>query len=123
VVDDFGDVLNPLMLAGQVHGGAVQGIGQALMEEVRFDAEGQMLTASFMDYAMPRAADVPSFSFETRNVRCVTNALGVKGAGEAGAIGACPAVMNALVDALKRAGKPTCIDMPATPTKLRKLIA
>ena len=123
VVDDFGDVLNPLMLAGQVHGGAVQGIGQALMEEVRFDAEGQMLTASFMDYAMPRAADVPSFSFETRNVRCVTNALGVKGAGEAGAIGACPAVMNALVDALKRAGKPTCIDMPATPAKLRKLIA
>jgi carbon-monoxide dehydrogenase large subunit len=123
VVDDFGDVLNPLMLAGQVHGGAVQGIGQALMEEVRFDAEGQMLTASFMDYAMPRAADVPSFSFETRNVRCVTNALGVKGAGEAGAIGACPAVMNALVDALRRAGKPTCIDMPATPAKLRKLIA
>jgi carbon-monoxide dehydrogenase large subunit len=123
VVDDFGDVLNPLMLAGQVHGGAVQGIGQALMEEVRFDAEGQMLTASFMDYAMPRAADVPSFSFETRNVRCVTNALGVKGAGEAGAIGACPAVMNALVDALKRAGKPTFIDMPATPAKLRKLIA
>jgi carbon-monoxide dehydrogenase large subunit len=93
------------------------------MEEVRFDAEGQMLTASFMDYAMPRAADVPSFSFETRNVRCVTNALGVKGAGEAGAIGACPAVMNALVDALRRAGKPTCIDMPATPAKLRKLIA
>jgi carbon-monoxide dehydrogenase large subunit len=123
VVDDFGDTLNPHMLAGQVHGGAVQGIGQALMEEVRFDADGQMLTATYMDYAMPRAADVPSFHFETRNVPCVTNALGVKGAGEAGAIGACPAVMNAIVDALKRAGKPTCIDMPATPPKLLKLIA
>lgn len=123
VVDDFGDTLNPHMLAGQVHGGAVQGIGQALMEEVRFDADGQMLTATYMDYAMPRAADVPSFHFETRNVPCVTNALGVKGAGEAGAIGACPAVMNAIVDALKRAGKPTCIDMPATPPKLLRLIS
>lgn len=122
VVDDFGDTLNPHMLAGQVHGGAVQGIGQALMEEVKFDSSGQMLTATYMDYAMPRAADSPSFHFETRNVRCVTNALGVKGAGEAGAIGACPAVMNAVVDALKRAGKSTCIDMPATPAKLMKLI-
>jgi aerobic carbon-monoxide dehydrogenase large subunit len=123
VVDDFGMTLNPLMLAGQVHGGAVQGIGQALMEEVKFDQSGQMLTATYMDYAMPRAADAPTFSFETRNVRCVTNALGVKGAGEAGAIGACPAVMNAVADALARAGKATCIDMPATPQKLRRLIA
>ena len=123
VVDDFGDTLNPLMLAGQVHGGAVQGIGQALMEEVRFDSSGQMLTASYMDYAMPRAADAPNFSFETRNVRCVTNALGVKGAGEAGAIGACPAVMNAITDALTRAGKSTQLQMPATAPKLRKLIA
>ncbi len=123
VVDDFGDTLNPLMLAGQVHGGAVQGIGQALMEEVKFDSSGQMLTASYMDYAMPRAADAPSFSFSTRNVRCVTNALGVKGAGEAGAIGACPAVMNAVADALSRGGKSTVVDMPATPAKLRKLIA
>ena len=93
------------------------------MEEVSFDDSGQMLTATYMDYAMPRAADAPNFSFETRNVRCVTNALGVKGAGEAGAIGACPAVMNAIVDALHRAGKPTTIDMPATPPKLRRLIA
>ncbi len=123
VVDDFGETLNPLMLAGQVHGGAVQGIGQALMEEVRFDADGQMLTASYMDYAMPRAADAPNFSFETRNVRCVTNALGVKGAGEAGAIGACPAVMNAIADALTRAGKSTQLQMPATAPKLRKLIS
>jgi carbon-monoxide dehydrogenase large subunit len=122
VVDDFGDTLNPHMLAGQVHGGSVQGIGQALMEEVRFSEEGQMITASYMDYAMPRAADAPNFHFETRNVRCVTNALGVKGAGEAGAIGACPAVMNAITDALARAGKPTCIDMPATPQKLMRLI-
>ena len=118
VVDDFGMTLNPTMLQGQVHGGAAQGIGQALMEEIRFDAEGQMLTATFMDYALPRAIDIPSFHFETRNVRCVTNALGVKGAGEAGAIGACPAVMNAMVDALDRAAGIKAIDMPATPLKV-----
>jgi carbon-monoxide dehydrogenase large subunit len=118
VVDDFGETLNPDMLRGQVHGGSVQGIGQALMEEIRFDAEGQMLTATFMDYALPRAVDVPSFHFETRNVRCVTNAIGVKGAGEAGAIGACPAVMNAMVDALNRAAGIKAIDMPATPIKV-----
>ena len=85
---------------------------------VRFDADGQMLTATFMDYALPRAADIPNFHFETRNVRCVTNALGVKGAGEAGAIGACPAVMNAMVDALHRAAGIKEIDMPATPLKV-----
>jgi carbon-monoxide dehydrogenase large subunit len=118
VVDDFGVTLNPLMLQGQVHGGAAQGIGQALMEEIRFDAEGQMLTATFMDYALPRAIDIPNFHFETRNVRCVTNAIGVKGAGEAGAIGACPAVMNAMVDALDRAAGIKAIDMPATPQKV-----
>ena len=118
VVDDFGVTLNPLMLMGQVHGGAGQGIGQALMEEIRFDAEGQMLTATFMDYALPRAVDIPNFHFETRNVRCVTNAIGVKGAGEAGAIGACPAVMNAMVDALDRAAGIKAIDMPATPIKV-----
>ncbi|AOO83194.1 xanthine dehydrogenase family protein molybdopterin-binding subunit [Bosea vaviloviae] len=118
VVDDFGVTLNPIMLQGQVHGGAAQGIGQALMEEIRFDTEGQMLTATFMDYALPRAVDVPNFHFETRNVRCLTNALGVKGAGEAGAIGACPAVMNAMVDALDRAAGIKAIDMPATPIKV-----
>jgi carbon-monoxide dehydrogenase large subunit len=106
------------MLQGQVHGGAAQGIGQALMEEIRFDSSGQMLTATFMDYALPRAIDIPNFHFETRNVRCVTNALGVKGAGEAGAIGACPAVMNAMVDALDRAAGIKAIDMPATPLKV-----
>jgi carbon-monoxide dehydrogenase large subunit len=118
VVDDFGVTLNPIMLQGQVHGGAAQGIGQALMEEIRFDDSGQMLTATFMDYALPRAADIPNFHFETRNVPCVTNAIGVKGAGEAGAIGACPAVMNAMVDALNRAAGITAIDMPATPPKV-----
>ncbi len=104
VVDDFGVTLNPLLLAGQVHGGAVQGIGQALMERTVYDRDsGQLVTASLMDYALPRAADTPSFAFETRNVPCKTNLLGVKGAGEAGAIGSCPAVMNAIVDALWRA--------------------
>jgi carbon-monoxide dehydrogenase large subunit len=118
VVDDFGVTLNPLMLQGQVHGGAAQGIGQALMEEIRFDPDGQMLTATFMDYALPRAIDVPNFHFETRNVRCLTNAIGVKGAGEAGAIGACPAVMNAMVDALDHAAGIKAMDMPATPLKV-----
>jgi carbon-monoxide dehydrogenase large subunit len=118
VVDDFGMTLNPIMLQGQVHGGAAQGIGQALMEEIRFDSSGQMLTATFMDYALPRAIDIPNFHFETRNVPCVTNAIGVKGAGEAGAIGACPAVMNAMVDALNRAAGIKAIDMPATPAKV-----
>jgi aerobic carbon-monoxide dehydrogenase large subunit len=114
VVDDFGVTLNPLMLAGQVHGGAVQGLGQALMERAVYNADGQLVTASLMDYALPRAADVPAFAFETRNVKCATNPLGVKGAGEAGAIGSCPAVMNAIVDALWRAYRVSHIDMPAT---------
>jgi carbon-monoxide dehydrogenase large subunit len=115
VVDDFGVTLNPLMLAGQVHGGAVQGVGQALMENTVYDKDsGQLLTASLMDYALPRAIDAPAFTFETRNVRCTTNVLGVKGAGEAGAIGSCPAVMNAVVDALWRAYRIRHIDMPAS---------
>ena len=97
VVDDFGATLNPLLLAGQVHGGTVQGIGQALMENTVYDADsGQLVSASLMDYALPRAADIPPLAFETRNVPCRTNPLGVKGAGEAGAIGSCPAVMNAI---------------------------
>ncbi len=119
VVDDFGMTLNPLLLAGQVHGGSVQGIGQALMERTVYDPEsGQLITASLMDYALPRAADVPAFRFETRNVRCRTNPLGVKGAGEAGAIGSCPAVMNAVVDALWRAFRIRHLDMPATPERI-----
>jgi carbon-monoxide dehydrogenase large subunit len=119
IVDDFGATLNPLMLAGQVHGGTVQGIGQALMEDTVYDkASGQLLSASFMDYAMPKATDAPDFVFETRNVPCATNPLGVKGAGEAGAIGSCPAIMNAVVDALWRTHKIKNIDMPATPQKV-----
>jgi carbon-monoxide dehydrogenase large subunit len=122
VVDDFGVTLNPLMLAGQVHGGAVQGLGQALMERAVYNDDGQLVTASLMDYALPRAADAPSFAFETRNVKCVTNALGVKGAGEAGAIGSCPALMNAIVDALWRAFRIRHIDMPATAERVWQAI-
>jgi carbon-monoxide dehydrogenase large subunit len=123
IVDDFGVTLNPLMLAGQVHGGAVQGIGQALMERTVYDKDsGQLVTATLMDYALPRAKDIPGFTFETRNVRCATNPLGVKGAGEAGAIGSCPAVINAVVDALWRAYKIRHVDMPATPERLWAVI-
>jgi carbon-monoxide dehydrogenase large subunit len=119
VVDDFGMTLNPLMLAGQIHGGAVQGIGQALMEDTVYDpSSGQLLSASLMDYALPRASDSPSFAFETHNVPCATNPLGVKGAGEAGAIGSCPAVMNAILDALWRNFRIRDLDMPATPQKV-----
>jgi aerobic carbon-monoxide dehydrogenase large subunit len=124
VVDDFGATLNPLLLAGQVHGGAVQGIGQALMEDTVYDsATGQLLSASFMDYAMPRAEHAPDFVFETRNVPCRTNPLGVKGAGEAGAIGSCPAVMNAIVDSLWRRYRIRHVDMPATPRRIWEAIA
>lgn len=123
IVDDFGATLNPLMLAGQVHGGTVQGIGQALMEDTVYDpASGQLLSASFMDYAMPRAADAPDFIFETRNTPCKTNPLGVKGAGEAGAIGSCPSVMNAVIDALWRAYRIRHIDMPATAQRVWQAI-
>ncbi len=115
IVDDFGVTLNPLLLAGQVHGGAMQGIGQALMEQVVYSpTDGQLVTGTFMDYALPRAADGPSFVFETHNVPCKTNPLGVKGAGEAGAIGSCPAVVNAVIEGLWREYKIDHIDMPAT---------
>jgi carbon-monoxide dehydrogenase large subunit len=115
IVDDFGVTLNPLLLEGQVHGGAMQGIGQALMEQVVYSpTDGQLVTGTFMDYALPRAADGPAFVFETHNVPCKTNPLGVKGAGEAGAIGSCPAVVNAIIDALWREYKIDHIDMPAT---------
>jgi carbon-monoxide dehydrogenase large subunit len=118
IVDDFGVTMNPLLLAGQVHGGAAQGIGQALHERTVYDTGGQLVTASFMDYRLPRAADIPNFHFETRNVPSTTNVLGMKGAGEAGAIGACPAVMNAVADALARAYGSVPIDMPATPDRV-----
>jgi carbon-monoxide dehydrogenase large subunit len=115
VVDDFGFTLNPLLLAGQVHGGIAQGAGQALMERALFDDDGQLLTASFLDYSVPRADNLPVFDFETRNVPSTTNPMGLKGAGEAGSIGSTPAVMNAVADALWRAYRIEHIDMPATP--------
>jgi aerobic carbon-monoxide dehydrogenase large subunit len=119
IVDDFGVTLNPLLLAGQVHGGTMQGIGQALMEQAVYDPkDGQLVTGTFMDYALPRAADGASISFETHNIPCKTNPLGVKGAGEAGAIGSCPAVVNAVIDALWREYKIDHIDMPATPERV-----
>ncbi len=115
IVDDFGVTLNPLLLAGQIHGGVMQGIGQALMEQAVYDPkDGQLVTGTFMDYALPRAADGPSFRFETHNVPCKTNPLGVKGAGEAGAIGSCPAVVNAIIEGLWREYRIDHIDMPAT---------
>jgi carbon-monoxide dehydrogenase large subunit len=118
IVDDFGVTLNPLLLMGQIHGGVAQGIGQALHERTVYDSEGQLVTASFTDYRLPRAADIPDIRFETRNVPSTTNIMGMKGAGEAGAIGACPAVMNAVVDALQRACGIRHIDMPATPDRV-----
>lgn len=122
IVDDFGATLNPLLLAGQVHGGVAQGIGQALMERAVYDERGQLLTASLMDYWLPRADDLPSFAFETRNIPSTTNPLGFKGAGEAGSIGSTPAVMNAVGDALWRAYRVDHIDMPATPQAVYRAI-
>ncbi len=122
VVDDFGRVVNPLTLAGQVHGGSAQGIGQALLEACVYDhASGQLLTGSFMDYALPRASDVPTFNFAYNEIPCTANPLGVKGAGEAGAIGAPPAVINAVLDALWSLGVRR-IDMPATPERIWQAI-
>ena len=118
IVDDFGMTVNPVLLLGQIHGGVVQGVAQCLSEGVVYSEDGQLLTASFMDYAVPRAGDMPFFDFETRNVPSTTNAMGIKGAGEAGTIGACPAAMNALVDALDRARGVRHIEMPATPQRV-----
>lgn len=122
VCDDFGMTLNPLLLQGQVHGGIAQGVGQALMEQTVYDHEGQLLTASLMDYQLPRAENLVKFDFETRNVPSTTNPLGLKGAGEAGSIGSTPAVVNAVIDALSPYGV-TGIDMPATPSKIFGKIA
>jgi carbon-monoxide dehydrogenase large subunit len=119
VVDDFGRAVNPLLLEGQVHGGTVQGIGQALLEHAVYDPESaQLLTGSFMDYAMPRAEDVPALECGFHHVPCATNPLGVKGAGEAGAVGAPAAVMNAIVDALNPKTGVKHLDMPATREKI-----
>lgn len=122
IVDDFGATVNPLLLAGQVHGGVVQGLGQALTEETVFSEDGQLVTASFMDYSMPRADLTPFIDFETRNVPSTTNAMGIKGAGEAGTIGAAPAAINAVTDALNRAYGIDHIEMPATPMRIWQTI-
>jgi carbon-monoxide dehydrogenase large subunit len=123
VVDDFGRIINPLLLEGQVHGGVAQGIGQALLEHAIYDSEnGQLLAGSFMDYAMPHARNLPSFAFSTHNVPTAANPLGVKGAGEAGAVGAPPAVINAVVDALHRRVGSRHIDMPATPHRVWQML-
>lgn len=117
VVDDFGRVVNPLLLAGQVHGGVAQGAGQALMEHAVYDEFGQLLTGSFMDYCMPRADDLPPIDFSTIEIPCRNNPLGMKGAGEAGTVGSLAAVMNAVVDALSDTGLKH-LDMPATPLRV-----
>lgn len=123
IVDDFGVTVNPMLLAGQVHGGVVQSVGQALLEHTVYDESGQLLTATFLDYCMPRADDMAPIVFETRNVPSTTNMLGIKGAGEAGTVGALPAVMNAVVDALDRGAGIRHIDMPATPARVWAAIA
>jgi aerobic carbon-monoxide dehydrogenase large subunit len=116
-VNDFGTVINPLIVEGQLHGGVVQGIGQALMEKTVYDGDGQLLTGSFMDYAMPRAGDVPSFVLADHPSPATTNPLGVKGCGEAGCAGALTSVMNAVIDALSVHGI-RHLDMPLTPSQI-----
>ena len=120
VVDDVGTVMNPLLLKGQIHGGVAQGLGQAVMEDLRYEA-GQNVTSTFMDYAMPRADDLPAIEVNSNPVPTATNPLGVKGAGEAGTVGALPAVTNAVVDALSTLGV-THIEMPATPERIWRAI-
>ena len=121
VVDDVGTVLNPLLLKGQIVGGVAQGVGQVLMEDIHFDRDGQLVTGSFMDYAMPRATDISAVEVKSNPVPTKTNPLGVKGAGEAGCVGAMPAVANALVDALAHLGV-RHIEMPATPERIWRTI-
>jgi carbon-monoxide dehydrogenase large subunit len=116
-VNDFGTLVNPMIVEGQMHGGVVQGIGQAFMEQAVYDDEGQLLTGSFMDYAMPRAADVPSFTLADHGVPTKTNPLGVKGCGEAGCAGGLPCAMNAVLDALADHGV-RHVDMPLTPFRI-----
>jgi carbon-monoxide dehydrogenase large subunit len=121
-VDDYGVMVNPMIVEGQAHGAMVQGIGQALMEQAVYDAgSGQMVTASFMDYALPRAGQLPAFALAFNPTRCTTNPLGVKGCGEAGAIAAFPAIVNAVLDALRPLGVEN-FDGPATPSRIWRAI-
>jgi carbon-monoxide dehydrogenase large subunit len=116
--DDFGNIVNPMIVEGQVHGGIAQGVGQALLEGCVYDEDGQLVTGSYMDYAMPRADNLPNFTVDTQVTPCPHNPLGVKGCGEAGAIAAPAAVMNAVTGAMRAAGVTKPIDMPATPSKV-----
>ena len=123
VTDDVGKAVNPMIVAGQVHGGVAQGLGQALLEHTAYDPEtGQLLAGSFMDYTIPRADDLPNIDVELVEVPCATNPMGVKGAGEAGAVGSPPALINAIIDALSGLGI-TQIDMPATPERVWRAVA
>ena len=122
VCDDVGKAVNPMIVRGQVHGGVAQGVGQAVMERTVYDKEsGQLLSGSLMDYTLPRASDLPDIEVDLIEVPCLSNPLGVKGAGEAGAVGSPPATINAIVDALRSAGAQT-IDMPATPERVWKAL-
>jgi carbon-monoxide dehydrogenase large subunit len=121
ISDDVGVIINPMIVDGQAHGGLAQGIGQALYEEVRYDADGQLTNGSYMDYCMPRAADLPSFKVGNHVTACTHNPIGVKGVGECGAIGVPPAVINAVIDALAPLGV-TDMSMPATPEKIWRAI-
>jgi len=122
IVDDVGTVINPVTLKGQIHGGVAQGVGQALMEQVVYDREsGQLLTASFMDYAMPRGDTLPDMHIESNPVPTKLNPMGAKGAGEAGTVGALPVVMNAVIDALAPVGVRQ-LDMPATADRVWRAI-
>ena len=122
VVDDLGRILNPMIVLGQIQGGAVQGIGQALLEHQVYDRNsGQLLTGSFMDYAMPKASVLPSVDAKMEEIACKTNPLGVKGIGESGTIGAPPTIINAVLDALRPLGVET-LDMPATPLRVWEAI-
>ena len=121
VVDDFGNLINPMLAEGQVHGGSVQGIGQALWEHVGYDEDGQLLTGSFMDYAMPRADDVPMIGFTSEPVPSTANVMGMKGCGEAGTVGAMAATANAVADALWQRGVRQA-DMPFTPSRVWKML-
>ncbi len=117
VTDDFGNMINPMLAEGQVHGGVAQGVGQALCEHVVYDADGQLLTATFMDYGMPRAGDLPMINFDTRPVPSTYNPMGMKGCGEAGTVGALAAIANAVADALEGQGVDD-IQMPYTPSRV-----
>jgi len=121
-VDDCGPAINPMLIDGQIHGGVTHAIGQALYEQVVYDDEGQLVTGTFVDYAMPTAAEIPSFETDRTETPSPVNSLGVKGVGEAGTIGATPAVTSAVIDALRPLGVSGQIEMPLTPMRVWEAI-